>query len=247
MRIVVIMPVVTRDLGPSVIRELSAVAKADDNVQVTFIDNGPPSIECEFDEALAVPDMINKAIEAEREGADAIIINCMQDPGLKACREAVSIPVVAPLETASHFAASLGRKFSVITTLSGSVPPIRDRCLMYGFRHSLASVRAVGIPVLELEKDMSTVISALVKQGQRAIEEDGADVIVFGCTCMVGAAQAVEEGLRKKGYAVPVVDPSVLAVRVAEVLADIGLSHSKRAYPYPPRKVITGYEGFRTS
>lgn len=64
------------------------------------LDRGPPSIECEYDKAFAVPDTIVKAIEAERNGADAIVIDCMGDPGLKPVRELVSIPVVGAAEAA---------------------------------------------------------------------------------------------------------------------------------------------------
>ncbi|MCP4321048.1 MAG: hydrogenase expression protein HupH, partial [Alteromonadales bacterium] len=47
-------------------------------------------------------DTIKQAIKAERAGADAIIIDCMGDPGLNACREAVSIPVIGPCQTATQ-------------------------------------------------------------------------------------------------------------------------------------------------
>jgi hypothetical protein len=33
----------------------------------------------------------------------------------------------------------------------------------------------------------------------------------------------------------------MLAVKVAEAFADMGLSHSKRTYPVPPEKEIVGY------
>jgi len=40
---------------------------------------------------------------------------------------------------------------------------------------------------------------------------------------------------------VPVIDPAKLAFKIAEALADMGLSHSKRTYPTPPQKEIVGY------
>jgi allantoin racemase len=65
---------------------------------------------------------------------------------------------------------------------------------------------------------------------------------MFGCTGMVGLAQAVEDRMRREGIsAVPVIDPPVLAVKIAEALAEMGLTHSKRTYPAPPAKEIVGY------
>ena len=59
---------------------------------------------------------------------------------------------------------------------------------------------------------------------------------------MTGMAGAVEEGLRERGIAdVPVIDPALLAFKMAEALAGMGLSHSKRTYPTPPKKEIIGF------
>jgi allantoin racemase len=110
-----------------------------------------------------------------------------------------------------------------------------------GVAGSLASVRAVNIAVLELG-DTERVVKALVEQSIMAVREDGAHLIVFGCTGMIGLAGEVEKGLVGQGITdVPVIDPGVLAVKFAEALADIGLSHSKRTYPQPPDKEIAGY------
>jgi allantoin racemase len=65
-------------------------------ISVAEIDSDPASIECEFDEMLAVPHTVAKIIAAEREGVDAVVLDCMGDPGLKAGREAVRIPVLGP-------------------------------------------------------------------------------------------------------------------------------------------------------
>ncbi len=57
-----------------------------------ILERGPDSVEDYFDSALAVPDLIRIAQEAEADGVDALVINCMADPGLAALRQAVSIP-----------------------------------------------------------------------------------------------------------------------------------------------------------
>lgn len=74
------------------------------------------------------------------------------------------------------------------------------------------------------------------------MRRDGAHAIVFGCTRMIGFARKGQEGLAAKGYeGVPVIDPIPTGVCVAQVLADLGLAHSKRTYPSPARE---WYEGF---
>ena len=206
------------------------------------IETGPASIECEYDEALAVPGTIARIVEAERDGCDAVVIDCMGDPGLASGRECVSIPVVGPCEAAMHVASMLGHTFSVVTVLKRLRAQFEHQVQIYGVRGKLASIRSVSIPVLELEKDLDRTKAALAEEAVRAVEDDGADAIIFGCTGMLGCADAVRQGLLARGYDVPVIDPVPWAVTVAAGLVEVGLSHSKITYEQPPVKAVIGYE-----
>ncbi len=53
-----------------------------------------------------------------------------------------------------------------------------------------------------------------------------------------GASGGASTGLAKRvsrELGIPVLDPGVTAVKYAEMLVDLGLTQSKRAYPYNPR------------
>jgi allantoin racemase len=207
------------------------------------IDHGPASIESDYDEMLATPATVARIVEAERDGIDAVIINCMGDPGMQAGREAVRIPVIGPCEATMHLASMLGHTFSVITVMKSLRRQFENQAKVYGVRDKLASVRAVEIPVLDLESDRTRLVQSLADEAQQAVEQDGAHVMLFGCTGMIGTAQAVEEELAARGYPdVPVIDSMVWAVKMAESIASLGLRHSKMSWPYPPQKRIAGYE-----
>ncbi|MES2045744.1 MAG: aspartate/glutamate racemase family protein [Pseudomonadota bacterium] len=235
-----ITPVTTREIRN--LDEIAHLASPTLSFTHSFLDRGPPSIECEYDEALAVPDTIVRAIEAERDGADAIIIDCMGDPGLKPAREAVRIPVLGPGETSMHLAAMLGQKFSIVTVLDSVRPMLVNAAKVYGVDEKLASVLVVNIPVLELEQRLGEVQQALAAKALDAIERDGADVIVLGCTGFLGCAAAIEKHLLAAGHDVPVIDPIPATVCVAEAIAKSGLRHSKRTYPVPRSKTIIGFD-----
>jgi allantoin racemase len=165
----------------------------------------------------------------------------MTDPGVEAAREMVSIPVIGPAETSMHVAAMLGHRFSVVTPLDTLIPAFHHHVAKTGLTRQLASVRGVNMLVSELSNE-TKVLSALIDEAIRAVKEDGAHVIIFGSTGMACLTTDVEEGLRKEGISdVPVIDPAILALKIAEALADMGLSHSKRTYPAPPEKEIIGY------
>lgn len=56
----------------------------------------PDELDCHTDEAFAAPELVKMAIQAEKDGYDAIVIYCFSDVGLEALRENVKIPVIAP-------------------------------------------------------------------------------------------------------------------------------------------------------
>ena len=72
-----------------------------------------------------------------------------------------------------------------------------------------------------------TDVEGLLDQGRKAIEEDGADVLVSGCAFMMGVAERLQKEL-----GIPVVDSTLAAVRVTEMLISMNLTNSTLAYPF---------------
>lgn len=148
-KIHIVTPIITKG-----IRSLDDVKPLEDygiEISHSLLDAGPSSIECEFDEALALPDTINKCVEAEASGASAIFIDCMGDPGVKAAREQVTIPVFGPMETSIHTAAMLGQRISVVTVADSVVPMLRNLSKIYGLSEKMVSYRVIDMPVLAIE------------------------------------------------------------------------------------------------
>ncbi len=241
MKFRVIVPVTTKEFVAATGPQYAAAARPDVEISVVGLDRGPASLESDYEDALAVPDILAKVRAADAEGMDAVIIDCMADPGLAPARELASIPVIGPAQAAMHLAAILAHRFSVMTVLERDIPLIDRLARLYGLEGNLASVRPVNIPVLELDRDRERLMGALVEQSARAVVEDGAHILLFGCTGMSGLAQQVEQALAELGCTVPVIDPSLAALKLAEGLADMSLSHSKRTYPPPPPKEVAGY------
>lgn len=211
-------------------------------VSAAQIERGPASIECEYEQAMAAPDTVRLIVEAERDGVDAVVIDCMGDPGLRAARECVRIPVVGPGQTAMHVAAMIGHRFSVVTVLRRLRPSFENAAAVHGLAGRMASCRAVDIPVLNLESDLVATSAALVEEAAKAVELDGAEAVIFGCTELLGCAGAVRAGLLARGIDIPVVDPIPTAVNVAAALVRSGLTQSQLTYPLPPEKPMPGYE-----
>jgi allantoin racemase len=236
MHIRIINPTITREWEPSILEGYGAVAHAGTQVSVVSLDWGTASIESYRDHALVIPDILNKAMQAEAEGVDGVIIDCMGDPGLYPVREMVRIPVVGPAESSMHLAAMLGHRFSVLTVLDSRRPMMEEQAARYGVSAKLASARAFNIPVLELEKDPENTLKRVVEVAVQAVREDGAHVIIPGCTGLAGFAGRIQAGLAEQGCEVPVLDPPSVAIKTAELLVSLGLSHSARTFARPNDK-----------
>jgi len=238
MHIRIINPVITTSWEEDTRRTYTNVARTDTQVSVVSLDWGTASIESYRDDALATPDILRKIIQAERDGVDAVIIDCMADPGLYAARELVSIPVVGPAQACMHLAVLLGHRFSVLSTSDRDVPWVEDQVTRYGLANQLASVRAINIAVLALDDDPETTVQALIIAAEQAVREDDAHILIPGCTGLAGLASRIQVALAERGCEVPILDPPSVAIKLAESLVDLGYSHSKRTYPYPPVKEI---------
>ncbi len=217
--------------GLPVAKEISAfMAKAlsEGNELVTVLTTyGPASIEGEYDEALAAPAVLDQCRSAADCGG--AFVNCFGDPGVRAARELLDIPVVGGFEPAMLLAMGLADRISIVTVLKNVIPMIRSNIIKAGFQERVASVRVVNIPVLELG-DFEVLIEAIYGQSKEAVEQDGAEAIVLGCTGMAGAAEAIRERLLENGYDVPVIDPTLAAVKLLEVYGRMGLKPSRLTY-----------------
>ena len=237
MRICIIRPIAPSAGAP--LSTHTVTAGAGTELSTVSLYDHPPSVESRADQAMAAPGVIRRAIEAQRDGCDAIVIDCMDDPGLQPAREPVDSPVVGAAQASLHIAAMLGHRFSIVGTAERDAPSFEDLVRAYRLEGRLASVRWVGIPVHELE-DERRVYPAFARASAQAVA-DGAHVIVPGCTLLTGHSRRLCDELAAAGSpGVVAVDPIHCAVRMAEALVELGLTHSKRSYPYPGQERATG-------
>ncbi|MQY82223.1 hypothetical protein GH157_00850, partial [archaeon] len=159
MKICLIIPIITKTfIDEENTRErFGNYVRPDTEVDVVYIDYGPASIESRYDEVLATPFVVKKAEWAAANGYDAVVVSCMNDPGVEAAKEVLKIPVVGPREAAWNIANVLGKNLSWIS--------------------------ARGITVLELAQDAEKTYNALLKDGKKAMKE-GANVLILRCTGM---------------------------------------------------------------
>ena len=235
MKVHVVVPISSTAFNDQVATEARSFLPDTVALEVTSISSGPASIESFYDEVLAGPPILEAVRQAVGGGADGVFITCFGDPAVPAAREIVDIPVVGGFEPAVAMALMLGERFAILTVLDNVVPMISGLLARMGVRQRVASIQVIDTPVLELH-DAAALSEALFEAACRAVD-DGAGVLVLGCTGMLGVARALQDRLAAGRMPVPVVDPTGAALNVLLGCHTMGLRPSRSTYMSPPDKL----------
>ena len=209
---------------------LRSWAAPDVDARVQDLPSGPASIESIYEEALAVPPLVDALPGLEADGIDAVIVGCFDDPGVDALRElAQRILIIGPGAASMHVASVLGGSFGIVTVPNPTAT--RKLVLTERLDARFVDVGLVDIPVLGLRDDVEATFEAMSDVGQ-ALVARGAETIVLGCMSMAFLDVEHELGAR---LGVPVINPAKAALGVAELLVRAGQMPSGVTFPPPPK------------
>jgi allantoin racemase len=163
--------------------------------------------------------------QAEREGFDAVVPLGMLDIGVDGGRSAVDIPVIAPLQAVLHVAALLGDRFGVVCYHPSAIARHHAQTKAYGMESWIAGRRASGFYLQHIADNRDKMIESFLMAAHALIEEDGADVIIpqgiTQCPVQMNPKWLAEQ------LGVPVVEGIGAPIRMAAMLAGLGLKHSR--------------------
>ena len=225
MKLLILNPVGTEKWNQSDRELFSKYASPEAEIYIASLERGPASLVTRKDYADALPLVVEKALRLCKD-YDGLLVNCFLDPGVDVLKSLLEIPVVGPCEASLAVASLLGWKLGVVTVEGEGLSLIEERIRLLGFGNRLASLRYIDVPVLELDADLGRTKGALLRESKIAVEE-GAEVVVLGCTGLAGLAEWLSGEL-----GVPVVDPALAALKMLETLVKLGLRQSERRYRY---------------
>jgi allantoin racemase len=216
-RLLLVNPNTTASMTRDIEANSKAAASPDTVVEATNPTSGPASIEHDDDERLCVPHLLaelTRAAARRQNRPDAYVIACFGDPGLDQARELVDGPVLGIAQAAMHAAALAAGGFSVVTSMSATVPRAWELAKAYTPGQCLG-VYASDIPVLTIDADPAT-IHPIGELCERALAQDGSRAIVLGCAAMAKFAAPLTRRL-----GVPVIDGVVAATMLAETIVKL--------------------------
>lgn len=194
--------------------------------------------------------VINDILKMEEQGIDGAIVGGHWDPGLYAAREAASIPVAGPGESAMMLAATLGRRFAMLTVHEGYVPIIEHNIRTYGLQDKAIATRPVrkfGMTYDNFVRCLEGKDDEFLVEFEKTAREciaDGADVIIAGGQ-LFGPAFVKHNFNSIANTGVPVIETTACGLKFAQTLVSlkrsIGLAKSQHIHsPFrtPPRDVV---------
>ena len=196
---------------------------------------------------------VDRVIQAAIDGYDAVFISCNLDIGLYEARQLVDIPVTATLESAALLAHIMGATFSLVTVdyQNGRIQEMLLR--QYGLAGKFVSQRPFCIDANDLYLDRTPpeqVVDRVVQAARRCVEEDGAEVVIPGCT-LAGSVLTHDVPDVESRIGAPVLDGMVAGFKLAEMLADMRAAGlpiiSRRGYferpPWPDYETLRTFLG----
>ena len=172
------------------------------------------------------------------------------DPGFMEAREIARgyhIPVTACAWSQMNIACMLGNKFSVIDFTETHNMFYYDLVVRHRFTDRCASIRNINYyharPGHENETSIaeerekalrgepSEALERAVREAIAAIEEDGAEVITFGCSDVFWMQSFLQKRLSEMGWEIPVLEGYSCAIVLAKLFVDLGVDASGLAFP----------------
>lgn len=181
---------------------------------------GVDSVESHAEEAVAAVGVLEQ-VRAHDADTDAFVVACFGDTGVDAAREVATGPVVGMTEAALQAACLIAHRFTVITMPARTIAHSERVVRALGLEHR-CTVRAVEVPVHELEDGSEHLLELFSDVGAAAIAEDGAEAVVLGCAGLADLVRPLELAL-----GVPVVEGVAAATLAAAGLLAMGLGTSR--------------------
>lgn len=203
------------------------------DIAIDFIGtrNGANLLDSPYEATLADAWVLDAGARAQDQGYAAVCINSMSDSGLSALRSRLAIPVVGPGRASFQLAADLGKRIGVVTMWERWNHLYEKLALETGLAHRMAGIRNIDTrpDTEELLAGKEEIVFGRLEEACRlAIEEDGADILILGSTTMHQSHSWLAPRLD-----VPLLNPGLVAFKQCEMLLELGLAHSRRAYVPP--------------
>ena len=192
-------------------------AGKDIEIDIRILKGGPLLTDSEEELYIASKFMIDEAVLSEKEGADAIVIDCTTDPGMLEMEKLLNIPVMGSLKYGILRSNQRAINYSILALDDIWAKMISNKIHEYKMTDKLISVESVGMHIYNPnnketmnEKEFQYFFSKLLEAGNKAVKK-GAKSLILGSTTVIKGWKELEKEL-----GIPVTAPGIAALKAAE-------------------------------
>ena len=205
------------------------VARPDTKVDIHGVKKTAPKMtESDYLQYLHLGQIIEMALQAEREGYDAFCIGGAQDLGHNYIKEILDIPVAFIAESSFYHACLLSRKFGIIGMNSRILQRQMDLVKFHGLEQRC-------VPGTHLDSTIEGVLELCKKDPKQIIDrfnKAAREIIVAGAGALIPGFGALGSFLGEQNIhdvdGVPIVDIVAVVIKTAEMLVDMQRLGEKR-------------------
>jgi allantoin racemase len=222
------------DYREALTRHLHSVKRADTEISINGVEKG--SLALHFNSTVALNSfapggVLDKLIQADREGYDGAAIGCFLDPALQEARELTDIPIFGLAETSVHMACMFGSRFSGIAFSDKQAQYYDAVVRKYGLEQRAVPFASLGIDLEQVQKGFTDpqTIMAPFQRCLKELSRAGVEVILPACAC-VNTIVVNEKITEVEGMLV--LDINALLLKITEAMAEFyklyGVSRSRK-------------------
>jgi len=197
--------------------------------------------------AVARMGLVREACESGKY--NAVILLGGGEPGFLESREIGrrhGVVVTANAFSQMYLATMLGDGFSIVDIEGVHNVYYRDLIRVHQLQDRCRSIRNIGYSLprpgdtdadtltaqcrLAEAGEQSVAVERAVDQAEKAIVEDGAEVITLGCSMVFFLQPHIKEGLRARGWDVPVLEGYTASIELAKLMVSLGVNASGITY-----------------
>ena len=216
-------PAATGRYNDALVEHLNAVSAPD--TQVEFRGVLPPDRRIHrLTEWRCAIQALHSALEAEREGVDAVVLGHFQDAGLWEMRAALRVPVLGLGEGSMLWSCQLGFRFGLITIHPLFIRWHEEQVRHYALEQRLAGVRALRTSVDEFVSAFSGDDAMADDIAQQFVDE-ARPLVAAGAEVLIPAGGFPALLLARRGLTdvdgALVLDANAVVVKMAEVAVQL--------------------------
>ncbi len=235
MKILLANPNTSDSMTALMLEEARRHCRPDTTIDGLTADFGVPYIATRSELAIAGYALLD-GLARHHEGYDAVILGAFCQALVPAAKELIPLPVIGIAEAGLRAAQIFGQRIAIIglgTPDRGSNEAIVAEL---GMGPAIASIRRLPLSGTALTERQADAEAMVIVQAKKAVNEDHADVLVFGGAAFAGMAERLRDHLP-----VPAISPVSQAVALAEIAARTGWRNpTKGPYSQPGAKQTTG-------